>query len=299
MLMKTNHTKSVTPLVSVLIPVYNGTQYLDEAIQSVLKSTYPNIEIILVDDGSTDKSKEKCLRYARKYKNVHSYGFVKNKGMTRCLNYGIRRAKGEFIARINQDDIMTPDRISKQVAFLQANTDHVVVGGQIDMFTNENPDFDKIRFPQTDEQIRAQWFMFSPYSDPTVMYRISAWKKTDGYNQFFWPADDVHMWYQLGMVGKLANLPDVLTRVRWHNDCGSIRSHRRQMMKTWAVHWWAAETIRSPKLHEIAFWVAELLAGYFSSPTLNWTIYRYMRKLQAAWLSQKNLFLATPSLSKA
>ncbi len=282
----------MSPLVSVLIPVYNGTEYLDEAIQSVLKSTYQNFEIILVDDGSTDKSKEKCLRYARKYKNIHSYGFVKNKGMTRCLNYGIRKAKGQYIARINQDDVMMPDRLAKQVAFLETNPDHVVVGGQVDLFTNEDPNFDKIRFPVTDKQIRDQWFIFSPYADPTVTYRTSAWNKTDGYNQFFWPADDVHMWYQLGMIGKLANLPDVLTRVRWHNDCGSIRSHRRQMMKTWAVHWWAAETIRMPKLHEIMFWMAQLLAGYFSSPILNWAIYRQMRKIQAAWLSRKQLLLA-------
>jgi glycosyltransferase involved in cell wall biosynthesis len=279
------HTKTLTtrtqqPLVSVLIPVYNGTEYLDAAIESVLKSTYKKIEIVLVDDGSTDESQQKCLDYQKKYRNIHFYGFRKNKGMTRCLNFGVQKAKGKYIARINQDDIMMPRRIEQQVKFLEKNEDYVVVGGTVQLFTETQSKFDIIRFPLSDELIRAQWMMLSPYADPAVMYRKDAWLQTEGYSQYFWPADDVHMWYQLGKIGKMANLPQVMTLVRWHEKCGSIQSHRRQMLKTYQVHEWASEFIAKPTLFERLFWISQLMAGYFLPAQFNWWVYRQLRRLE-------------------
>lgn len=268
------------PLVSVLIPVYNGTEFLDEAIQSVLKSTYKNLEIILVDDGSSDQSRQKCQTYAHQYEHVSFYGFKKNQGMTRCLNFGVRKAKGKYIARINQDDIMMPQRLARQVTFLENHPDHVVVGGAIQLFTETETAFDTLRFPLTDQSIRGQWMQLSPYSDPTVMYRKSTWLKTEGYSQFFWPADDVHMWYQLGSLGKMANLPSVLTKVRWHEDCGSLKSHRRQMIKTYEVHLWASEFIAQPTTPTRLFWLGQLAAGLLLPPTFNWWVYRIIRKAQ-------------------
>ncbi len=268
------------PLVSVLIPVFNGTEYLDEAIQSVLNSNYKNVEVILVDDGSSDQSKNKCQHYHDRYPNVHFYGFKTNKGMTRCLNFGVKKAKGKYIARLNQDDIMVKDRLTRQVSFLERNLEYVVVGGAIQLFTNDNPHYDTVHFPKTDHSIRAQWLTLSPYADPTVMYRKQAWQQTEGYSQYFWPADDVHMWYQLGNYGKLANLDRILTKVRWHDGCGSILSHRRQMIKTWQVHNWAAEFIQSPTVCQRLFWLGQLIAGYFFPPQFNWWVYRFLRKFQ-------------------
>lgn len=282
------------PLVSVLIPVYNGTEFLDQAIQSVLNSSYRHIEIILVDDGSTDQSYHKCQAYVQKYRQVRFYGFKKNRGMTRCLNFGVRQAKGKYIARINQDDIMVADRLAKQVAFLESNPDYVIVGGAVQLFTATEPNYDQITFPLTDEMIKAQWMLFSPYADPSVMYRKSAWLKTEGYSQYFWPADDVHMWYQLGRLGKMANLPDIVTLVRWHDSCGSIKSHRRQMIKTWQVHQWANEMIQSATLGQKLFWNGQLAAGYIFPAEFNWWVYRQLRKVQKGWAK---IAIATPTFS--
>jgi len=277
--------KITNPLVSILIPVYNGSEFLDETLQSIFQNTYRNFEIILVDDGSTDTSRTKCRNYAKKYKNVFFYYFRKNKGMTRCLNFGIKKAKGKYIARINQDDLMTRTRLSKQVKFLQTHPNYVVVGGAIQLFTDKKEKFDTIYFPKTDKQIRSQWLMVSPYSDPTVMYRKNTWKKTEGYSQYFWPADDVHMWYQLGSIGKMANLNCILTKVRWHNDCGSIKSHKRQIIKTWAVHQWAAEMIKKPSVFEYFFGLMQLFAGLFFPAKFNWWVYRQLRKIQKTMYS--------------
>lgn len=275
------------PLVSVLIPVYNGTEFLDAAIQSVLNSTYQNVEIILVDDGSTDLSKHKCQAYEKMHEHIHFFGFRKNKGMTRCLNFGVKKAKGKYIARLNQDDIMTPHRLQKQVDFLENHPDYVIVGGAIQLFTELKPRYDVIKFPKTDTQIRDQWLYLSPYSDPTVMYRKDIWMKTEGYNQYFWPADDVHMWYQLGQYGKMANLQSILTKVRWHEHCGSIMSHKRQMIKTWMVHQWASEFITESTIVHKIFWFGQLLAGFIFPPKFNWWIYRITRHMQNWYLSTR------------
>jgi glycosyltransferase involved in cell wall biosynthesis len=268
------------PLVSVIIPVYNGAFYLVETVESVQKSSYKKFEIILVDDGSKDKSKALCRRLEKKYYNVHFYFFKKNKGLTSSLNYAVKKAKGEFIARINQDDIMMDNRLKEQIKFFKDNPDHVVVGGDITLFDEKYNFVDNISFPKTDKEIRNQWLLFSPFSDPTVMYRKDAYFKTKGYQKYFWPADDVNMWYQLGQIGKLANLDQILTQVRWHNNAGSINSHRIQMEKTFEVHVWASKNIQKASLYHRIFWISQLMAGRLFPPRFNWFIYRRMRQIQ-------------------
>lgn len=268
------------PLVSVLIPVFNGALYLEETVHSVFASTKLPVEVILVDDGSTDGSKKRCRSMAAHYHGKVTFvNFNKNKGMTRCLNEGIKLARGEYIARINQDDLMVKGRLEKQVTFLERHPDHVAVGSNISLFTATQAHYDTVKFPIHDEALKTTWMTLSPFSDPSVMYRKSAFLETTGYSQAMWPADDVHMWYMLGKLGKLANIPQVLTRVRWHNKAGSIMSHRLQMKKTWEVHMWAAANIRKPSLGEYAFWVAQYAAGEVFPPQFNWLVYRLLRKL--------------------
>jgi len=275
------------PLVSIIIPVYNGSPFLEETVSSIQKSKYRNFEVILVDDGSTDESKKLCRKLEKRYRNVRFFGFNKNQGMTRVLNYGIKKAVGEFIARINQDDLLLPNRLGLQLKFLKDNPDHVAVGGAISLFSRQNDEIDTIFFPLTDEAIRKQWLSLSPFSDPTVMYRKSAFLQTNGYSQDFWPADDVHMWYQLGKIGKLANLPKVVTRVRWHKGAGSIKGHRLQIKKTWVVHKWAKEFVEKPDLKTRLFWVMEYLAGSIFPPQFNWAVYRLIRDFQFRFSSPK------------
>lgn len=271
------------PLVSIIIPVYNGVPFLAETIESIRKSSYQNFDIILVDDGSTDKSKHLCKSFEKQFPNIRFFWFSKNRGMTRVLNFGIKKAKGEFIARINQDDLLAPNRLKLQLKFLQAHPDHVAVGGAIALFSSENGVFDTVYFPKDDEAIRRQWLSLSPFSDPTVMYRKEAFLKTAGYDQNFWPADDVHMWYQLGKVGKLANLSQVITKVRWHRGAGSIKSHRLQIEKTLAVHKWARQNVGKPDLKTQLFWLIEYSAGKILPPQFNWLVYRQIRKIQLYW----------------
>ena len=268
-----------TPLVSIVIPVHNGEQFLKDILQAILKTTYSLYEVILVDDGSTDGSKKICDDFSNRYGHIHSFSWTVNKGLTDTLNFAIQNAKGVYIARINQDDIIAPNRLALQTSFLNSHPDYSAVGSAIRLFDNENKTVDTILFPETDEQIKRNWLMFSPFADPAVMYRKSSFLKTSTYKKQFWPVDDVHMWYELGKQGKLANLPHVLTQVRWHREAGSIKNHRIQVRNLFQLHLWANRHIRKANIIEWIFWISQLVAGYLFSPRLNWFAFRLLRKL--------------------
>ncbi len=269
-----------TPRISILIPVYNGSRTITETIDSVFKSTYTNFEVLLINDGSTDDSGKICEELAKTHSQIRFFNHTVNRGLSGTLNFGVSEAKGEYIARINQDDVMTPDRLEKQLDFLTAHPEVVCVGGAIELFTDSGKIVDLVRFPLTDKELKAKWLYLSPFSDPTVMYRTETVKKTEGYTQKFWPVDDVHMWYQLGTIGKLANLKDIVTKVRWHEEAGSIKSHRTQMNKLYELHLWAATHIEKPSLFVRTFWFSQYMAGIIFPPKFNWFIYRILKKFK-------------------
>lgn len=267
-----------TPLVSIVIPVYNGQEFLKDTLDSLITITYPTFEVLLIDDGSTDTSKKMCEEFSKLHSFARTLTQHANKGLADTLNFGIAQATGEYIARINQDDIIMPDRLTDQVAFLESHPDHVAIGSAIRMFDNEGRTIDNLTFPQTNEQIKKNWLIFSPFADPAVIYRKSAFLKTIGYEKSFWPVDDVHMWYKLGNIGKLANLSQVLTQVRWHTEAGSIKSHRIQVRRLFDLHMWANSNIRRANLIEWIFWISQLIAGYLFPPRFNWYVFRHLRK---------------------
>ena len=105
------------PLVSIIIPVYNGANYLGQAIDSALNQTYKNIEIIVVDDGSNDNGSTKAI--ANAYGERIHYYYKENGGTGAAINYGISLMHGEYVSWLSHDDLYKPDKIEKQVAFAE------------------------------------------------------------------------------------------------------------------------------------------------------------------------------------
>ena len=104
------------PLVSVLMPVFNGEKFLREAVDSILSQTFTEFEFIIIDDGSTDKTKEIIYHY--KDPRIQYFSYNKNKGFIFALDYGLRKATGDWIARMDQDDVSYPKRLEEQISFL-------------------------------------------------------------------------------------------------------------------------------------------------------------------------------------
>lgn len=272
-----NTNKKNQPLVSVIIPVFNGSSYLEETLVSVFNSSYTNIEVLLIDDGSTDKSKELCHKLEKRYNKVHFYSFAKNKGLGRVLNFALKKAHGELICRINQDDRMLKHRIATQVAFLQKHPEIVALGSSIKLF-EPNGHTQIVHFLQRDQEIKKMWHIVSPFADPSVMYRKHVALKAGGYKQEFWPGDDTHLWIRMGMIGRLANIGKPLVEVRYHSKAASVMYFKKLTIITYRLHRWMHNKVQKASLPVQLFWIFQLVAGLTLTPNINWEVYRLMKK---------------------
>lgn len=273
------------PLVSVIIPVFNGAAFLEESVRSVFKSSYKKIEVILIDDGSTDRSRAVCRRLKRKYRRVRFYSFKRHRGLGRVLNSVLEKAKGELICRLNQDDIMLAERIETQVKFLRKNQAVVAVGSAIRLF-DVNGHEQTIKFLKKDKEIKKFWLIVSPFADPAVMYRKQAAIKLGGYKQEFWPADDTHLWLRMGKVGKLANIDKPLVKVRYHRQAASLLYFRKLAIATYKMHRWMHQYIEPAPFLIRLFWIGQLIASLIFTADFNWKVYRLVKKL----INQEGIF---------
>ena len=160
---------SNSPLVSIVVPVYNAQNYLHETIESVLLQTYEKFELIIVNDGSTDNSEKIVRQFQKKDKRIILRNF-KNSGIASALNNGIQIAKGKYIARLDADDISLPHRIKKQVEFMEANPSVDVCGSWVEIFGEFNDNF-ICKFPTNDKQLKTKLLFSVPFAHPSVIIK--------------------------------------------------------------------------------------------------------------------------------
>lgn len=213
-----------TPLISVLLPVYNCEKYVFEAISSILNQTYSNFELIIIDDCSTDTTLQICKSF--KDERIIRIEKEKNSGYTSSLNYGIGIAKGKYIARMDGDDVSLPTRFEKQVDFMEANGDVVVCGSSFSIIETDK----LFILPEFNEDIKVRLLYENCIGHPTVMLRKNTLEKhAILYNPEMEPAEDYALWVQLLAFGKLHNLKECLLKYRVHESQVSNLRNERQM----------------------------------------------------------------------
>ena len=197
-------------LVSIVMPTYNRAGTLGLAIESVLKQTFQNWELVIVDNESSDSTADVIKKYSEKDKRIKYY-FVKksnNKGISEYLNYGISIAKGTYIARLDDDDEWyDPNKLTKQVYFLEQNRDHVLVGGGAVMVDGERKEIYKFYKRNKDEEIRKHALLANPFWHNTVMFRKKVALDLGGYRSFRF-VEDWDLWLRFGEIGKLYNFKE-------------------------------------------------------------------------------------------
>lgn len=206
---------SRTPVVSIVMPVYNAEPYLAEAINSILAQTWKDFELIVVDDGSTDRSMEiirtfddKRIRYVRN---------ERNHGVAASRNRGVHLSRGEFVAQMDQDDIARPCRIAKQVSYLRKHPDIGMCGGNIIKFFATSRIL--IRFLRNHEEIRVTHLFHAGFAHPTVMSRRALLVENElFYDESCRNLEDYELWCKLVEKTKVANLDRVLLEYRSHSN---------------------------------------------------------------------------------
>lgn len=200
------------PKITVLMPVFNCELYIQDAVESILNQSYKDFELLIIDDASTDQT----VSIVKKFNDLRIQIIEKplNTGYTNSLNYGLTLARGEYIARMDGDDISLPDRFAKQVAFLDANPEVVLCGTSYKILGNDK----HISIPENHEEIKLYLLIGNCIAHPTVMLRK---KVLDEFSMVYdttkEPSEDYDLWVRLLSFGKLYNLQTVLLEYRIYN----------------------------------------------------------------------------------
>jgi len=229
-------TNKNKPLVSILLPVHNSERFLPDCLKSLVSQSYRQIEIIAIDDNSSDNSLKILRIFAKRYKKVRIYRNIKRYGIVMTLNRLLRKAKGDYIAFMSAEDSSLKSRIKKQIEFLQGNHGVVAVGAQCRFVNEKNKVIGKSEFPRENQLIYA-----SPLHGISMQFETVLINKTLVPKDLLkFHASSNHFIYsdllmKLLPYGKFANLPKYLHVHR--NDpkayFGDLRIHIISLIKLW------------------------------------------------------------------
>ena len=205
-----------SPLVSVVMPVYNAGAFLKQAIDSILTQTYPHFELVLINDGSTDDSEQIVQSYNDPRIRYH---YQSNRGVAKTLNRGIELAIGEYIWRHDADDISLPNKLESEISFLLNHPDVVLCACQVAFMTESGKPAWKFRQPKTPvfqgrAYLNVQREHFNPYSPithGTVLVKTSVMRQLGGYREAFITSEDIDMWLRIIEHHKAVVLADCLS----------------------------------------------------------------------------------------
>jgi glycosyltransferase involved in cell wall biosynthesis len=230
------------PRVSVVMPAYNEHRYVISAVTSVLTQTFTDLELIVVDDGSTDETPDLLsLLDDPRIVVVRQ----ENGGMASALNAGTARARGEYVARMDADDLSLPDRIRRQVNWLDAHPDVAILGTAFRRIDDEGRAVDTTRMLTSHEELRRDLFICSPFGHGTIMIRTAVLLQAGGYDGSYWPAEDYDLWRRVMATHRAANLPDVLYEYRVHGGNSSTAEQQEISGRIQADLWatWPAPAL--------------------------------------------------------
>ncbi|MCP4351741.1 MAG: glycosyltransferase [Desulfobacterales bacterium] len=206
------------PTVSIIMPVYNGELYLKEAIESILNQTLTDFEFIIIDDGSSDATRDIIKSFHDK--RILLLCNDKNIGLTRSLNIGLNSASGKYIARQDADDVSLPIRLQKQVSYLRAYPDVALLGTWAKCIDEKGNVLREIRPTANKTLLRWRMMFNNRIIHSTAMFDSQKIKQLGGYDEKADFARDYELWRRIMNHYDVAQLPEIL--ILWRNHCKSI-----------------------------------------------------------------------------
>lgn len=308
------------PLVSVIIPCYNAESFLEKAVRSVMRQSYKNLEIIVVNDCSKDNSLLLLRQLQLQDIRIKIFENEKNLGISKTLNKGIENSSGTYIARMDADDICIETRIEQQVAFLEANKDVALCGGNYIKIDEQGKISGGVKFPVENEMLKAELLFYCPFAHPAVMMRKTALQETGLYGEYI-PAEDYELWLRMGEKFKLANIPADLIYYRMHDSnttvtqknklfnalskvvkdheetYGFANNYLHLHLKFLEGTWYKKTTVK--ELGEINNWKKELLPLHQNNTGLQKTFNKYISLAMLSILKSRQNSLKVKSAALA
>lgn len=214
-MMENKKNKTEQPLLSVIMSVYNGEKYLQQAIESILQQSYDDFEFLIYNDGSSDNTQSIINKYNDPRIILTNQ---KNIGLTKTLNLAIKKARGKYIARMDADDIAEPNRFEKQILFLENNPDILLCGSQANIIDEKGNFQKKYTVPLENKKIKKGILLHNPFIHSTIIFKKELIEKIGDYNENFKFAQDYELWTRVIAKFKTANLPDCLLNYRIYKN---------------------------------------------------------------------------------
>ena len=234
---------NTTPKISVIMSVYNSGAFLSESIESVLNQSFSDFEFIIIDDGSNDNSVEIINKFTKKDTrirpifNPRNIGYV---GFIRNLNRGMDLAQGKYIARIDSDDVMFPDRLRLQYDYLEKTSDVFLVGGSFEYIDKNGKKISDCVIELNNNEIIKQFPLNNPIHHPTVMFRHN---KNVHYREKALYCEDRDLWFRLSLLGKKFTITkDIVLKYRIHSSSESNSKNKLQVAFISHVNRWFTES---------------------------------------------------------
>lgn len=211
------------PLVSVVIPTYNYARYLPQSIESALGQTHRGVEVIVVDDGSVDGTRDVVGRYGDRV----IYRYQENIGLPRSRNQGARIARGEYFAFLDADDVWLPDKLEKQLPLLEKNPEVGMVCGMMDRIDIDGKPIPGLKPHLPPGETLAEMLQVGTALPSTFLVRRSVFDRIGGFSESLSYMEDLYFGFQVAMLSKVIVMPDILAHYRVHGDS---LSHQKEKM---------------------------------------------------------------------
>jgi glycosyltransferase involved in cell wall biosynthesis len=222
----------MSDLVSVVIPVFNGSEFLSQAIESALGQTYTPLELIVIDDGSTDDT----ANIAQSYGDRLAYHHQENLGVAAALNRGIREAQGKYIAWLSHDDVFLPHKLERQVAYLGEHPEFRAIYSDFYIIDAAGEIIKEIETPWYPRDI-AIWKLFgSMYiNGSSTLIERTCFDDVGLFNEQLRYSQDMDMWMRMELVFDIGRIPEKLVKWRSHPDQGSreVGEHSAEKWQTY------------------------------------------------------------------
>jgi len=209
----------IGPPLSVILPVFNGAEFISEAVKSILGQTYTDFELLVIDDGCTDNTFEVLGQFHDD--RIRVIRNAVNSGLVHSLNKGISQSTSDFIGRMDADDISEPNRFALQIGSLKKNRELGVISCGFRSFSDIAGGNREVILPESDREIRRDLFCkTNAFCHPATMMRRAALVDSGGYRQTWFPAEDRDLWLRILEKWRGANLPQILHQK--YENAGSI-----------------------------------------------------------------------------
>jgi glycosyltransferase involved in cell wall biosynthesis len=218
-----------TPTVSVIMPAYNAKRYVEQAVRSILAQTFRDFELIVTDDGSTDGTLPILQKLAAEDSRIVIISRP-NTGIVGALNDAIAKARGEFLARMDADDISLPTRFERQLAYLREHPECVGLGAFVETIDPYDSTLDRLVHETQHAGIDKELLTGRGFAivHPTIMMRAEAVRRVGGYRLQWQHSEDLDLFLRLAEIGQLRNLPEYLLRYRMHYESANHLRHEDQ-----------------------------------------------------------------------